>query len=195
VAVGAVAACSFSGAPRWQLRWVSLFAARLALRQAVASDDAKYHVDVKGAREKVQSTLTLLRPDVSSSSDVQSFGAFEAFGESPSKPSAVDKDAKKTAAVDLKYDDVCDFASLHIESIISTACSAATFILGDDLGLNVLQRLGLLFLGDVVAKFALSTDPDVLEEEGSLDESILMQFTSQINSSIRPSLSLHDAPR
>lgn len=195
--MGAVTACSFSGSPRWQLRWVSLFTARLALKEAMkpsSSGHVNYHVDVKAARNQIEKELFALSPNVqeNESKDDSNFGSFEAFSDktSPKTPS------ETSPSNPINYDHVCDYASLHIESIISTACSASTFILGDDLGLTVLQYAGLLFLGDIVTYYMNSIDPDVLDnEEGGQPESILMQFTSQINSSIRPSLALRNAPR
>mmetsp|Transcript_47750 Transcript_47750/g.132586 ORF Transcript_47750/g.132586 Transcript_47750/m.132586 type:complete len:1277 (+) Transcript_47750:1600-5430(+) len=79
-----------------------------------------------------------------------------------------------------------DFVSLHIDTVVGTACSASTYTLGDEHGVPTLQQAGLKLLSCVVESLSGTTDPDS-EAEGTT-ESILTQFTSQITSAFRPAL-------
>ena len=87
------------------------------------------------------------------------FDSFEAapVASAPSRASWPSSVAASPACVRLglrlgdleAYGALPDFVALHLEALLSTACSAATFTLSDELGLEALQAAGLKLLAKV----------------------------------------------
>ncbi|KAJ1453226.1 hypothetical protein M885DRAFT_588754 [Pelagophyceae sp. CCMP2097] len=75
---------------------------------------------------------------------------------------------------------ILDFACLHLDELVSFACSMATSSVGDEIPVICLRAPGAAFACALVEAFGDAVDPDI-----AADDPLLAQYTSQLASALR----------
>ncbi len=177
----AAAVLGHAGGLRWQMKRQAVRCCMAALSFVEQSDAAHAaHWDVRAGRAAAAAAIVAFaaswkekKEGNAASSNTfdgapaQQRRSLTSFSASPKRTVLSDPNspaffASQTAGA--LYDALPDFASLHLQDLVSMACSASTYVIGDERPLASVQQSGLELLARLISLFGRSADPDAADD-------------------------------